>query len=446
LARRAGLRAPPLALPPACILRCMARVIDIKCPKCSAPLPIDADAQTVTCKYCGGTSAIERPGRPFHPQPGQPVVHIPAAGARGGAAISAGVGVMVLAGAGVAASLTMRSASAPSEAGGAAASIAQALGGAAPTRLRFNDHPMLADINGDGAPDVLGRVSDYNVGAWIGAFDGTTGAELWRSELLTKDASEGETLRGVAHGRVISVDSLGKVQAYDLKTGGPTWSSLLGEKARRLCEGDGVIVIETADEALHGLEPVGGKPRDVAKGAPCRAVFSSDRDSFPDYRLIGWWDLEKHGMPSLHDTDGISAHRALVPTGPGPRFLIGGKSKGTSVAMVAAIGDKKKKLWMDVVPGVDPLTTDVNVTTQEAAYIDGVLVVPYEMKDHDAGTRMAAFDANTGARLWDKQVLKKDQVSAGMAITKERVFYSSWSQVVALSLKTGEPQFTIGSD
>lgn len=428
----------------------MARLIDIKCPKCSAPLPIDADAQTVTCKYCGGTSAIERPGRPVHAQPGQPVVHVPAAGARAGVAMSVGAGVMVLIGASTAATLATRSASSPpgsagsAGASGPAASIAQALGVAPKVNFRFNDHPMLADINGDGAPDVLGRVSEYNVGAWIGAFDGTTGAELWRSELLTKDASEGDTMRGVAHGRVLSVDALGKVQAYDLKTGGPAWSSLLGEKARQICEADGVIVIETADEARHGLDPVAGKRSDVAKGTACKPVFSSDRDSFPDYRIIGWWDLEKHRLPGLHDTDGISAHRALVPTGPGPRFLLGGKSKGTSVAMVAAIGDKKKKLWMDVVPGVDPLTTDVNVTTQEAAYTDGVLVVPYEMKDHDAGTRMAAFDANTGARLWDKQVFPKDQVSSGMAISKDRVFYSSWSQVVVLSLKTGEPEFTIG--
>ena len=56
----------------------MARVIDIKCPKCAAPLPIAADATTVTCRYCGGTSVIERPGRTLQPPPGQTVVHVPA--------------------------------------------------------------------------------------------------------------------------------------------------------------------------------------------------------------------------------------------------------------------------------------------------------------------------------------------------------------------------------
>lgn len=426
----------------------MARVIDIKCPKCSAPLPIAADAQTVTCRYCGGTSVVERAGQKIHAPAGQQVVHIPAANpAAARTAVLTAVGFAVattVAGGFMAARSAAPSRSAFS--GSPSDPIATVAGsGVAEVKYRFNDHPMLADVNGDGAPDLVGRVQQYDVGSWLAAFDGTSGAELWRSELLTKDASEGETMRGVAHGRVVSIDALGKVQAYDLKNGLPAWSSLLGEKARKICEGDGVIVIETADDVRHGLEPTGGKPREVARDAPCKPVWSSDQDTTPGYSIIGWWDLEKHKLPGLHDTDGISAHRALVPSGPGPRFLLGGKSKGTSVAMVAAIGDKKKQLWMDVVPGVDPLTTDVNVTTQQAAFVDGVLVVPYSMKDRDAGTRMAAFDATTGARLWDVQVNKED-VSSGLAITPERVFHSSWSSVVVLSLKTGEKMFTVGAE
>lgn len=430
----------------------MARVIDIKCPKCSAPLPIAADAQSVTCKYCGGTSAIERPGRPFHPEPGQQVVHLPAASAAARNVVLGASTAVMLIGAGTAFAV-MQSAS-PSLAPVSGSHVQAGRAGQAPRqtgaaaqpaqRLRFHDHPMLADVNGDAAPDVIAKVSDYGSNTWIAAYDGTSGAALWRSEPLTKDASEGQTLRGVAHGRVVSVDALGKVQAYDLKTGGPAWSSLLGEKARQICEGDGLIVIETADEVRHGLEPTGGKAQKLGKDAPCKPVFSSDDDITPGYRIIGWSDFREYGLPGLHDTDGISAHRALVPTGPGPRFLLGAKSKGTSVAMVAAIGDKKKKLWIDVVPGVDPLTTDVNVTTQQAGYIDGVLVVPYRMKDHNAGTRMAAFDADTGARLWDVQALP-DQVSAGLSLSNERVYYASWTRLVVLSLKTGEQQFTLGT-
>lgn len=420
----------------------MARVIEIKCPKCSAPLPIDADAQTVTCRYCGGTSVIERPGQSGQGAPQRPPGPAPAAHASV-AKVLVGIGVVVMALGGLVSVLVLGSGHAPPQ---GAPELQAAVAIATPTAsYRFNDRPMLADINGDGAPDVIGRVSDFKIGTWIGAFDGTTGAELWRSELLTKDASEGSTLRGVAHGRVVSIDALGKVQAYDLKTGGPLWSGLLGEQAREICEGEGVIIIGTADDARHALDPIGGKPRQLAKGAACVPVFSSERDVAPGYRIIGWSDFDEYRLPGLHDIDGLAAHRALVPSGPGPRFMLGSKSTGTSVAMVAAIGDKRKREWMDVVPGVDPLTTEVNVTTQDAAFSAGVLVVPYSMKDHAGGMRMAAFDAATGARLWDVEALPSPQVSNGMAVSSERVFFSSWSQVVVLSLKTGEKQFTLGT-
>ncbi len=246
-------------------------------------------------------------------------------------------------------------------------------------------------------------------------------------------------------GRVLSADSLGKLQAYDLRTGTPSWSALLGEKAKRMCQGDGVIVVETVDEARRGYDPATGKAKDVAKGAPCAVVQSSVAEEAPGYQLVGWWKLAENGLPGLHDVEGISAHRALIPSGAGPRFLLGGRSKGSSVAMVAAV-DKKKVLWKDVVPGVDPLTTSVNVTTQEAAFSNGLLVVPYSMKDHAGGVRMACFDGASGRRLWDVEVHKKTQVSTGMSISNDDVFYASWTALYVISLKTGKLRGTIGTE
>lgn len=130
-------------------------------------------------------------------------------------------------------------------------------------------------------------------------------------------------------------------------------------------------------------------------------MFSSDRDTTPDYRIV--------------------------------------------VPMVAAVDPHKKVLWKDVVPGVDPLSTDVNVLGIEAAVIDGKLVVPYTMKDKAAGTRVACFAAATGERLWDVQALPKDSPSYGLAVAPERVFITSWfAGSVALSLQTGALEYRIG--
>lgn len=430
----------------------MAKLIDIQCPKCAAPVHIAADATSVACRYCGTTSVIDRrqtqapqqqaaPASPKAPSPATFVI-IPIFLACVMAAVGSvywGVMQRVPGVPGVASVARL-----PGVTRVPSVTRVPAVAG---TRNadHFNDRPMLADVNGDNSLDVVGKVRGASMVEYIAAFDGTNGAELWHTEPLTKDAAEAGTLRGVLLGHVIAVDALGKVQAYDLRTGNPAWSVLLGEKGRKLCDADGTIVIVTTDDVRHGLDPVTGKKRELAKNAACKPVFSSERGISPGYRIIDWPEMEHVGMPRLSDIDGITAHRGLVVEGGGPRFMLGQRSKGTSVAMVAAIDKKKKVLWMDLVPGVDPLTTDVNTLGMEAAYIDGKLIVPYAMKDSDAGTRMACFDATTGQRLWDVQALPKDDSWNGLAVSRESVFFTTWSDAsVVLSLETGELRYKLG--
>lgn len=422
----------------------MAKLIDIKCPKCAAPVHIAADATRVNCRYCGGTSVIER-GQPVMPVvPDMPVA--PAAPSRG---LGALIFSMVAIGGVAMAAALVAVRGAPGPGSGAASVWSGAPGPGSGARsvssLHFHDRPMLAHVNADGILDVLGKSRGSDMAEYMAAFDGTSGAELWRSEAMTKDAADTGTLRGVLLDRVISVDALGKVQAYDLRSGTPAWSALLGEKGQRVCESAGTIVIETADDERHGLDPTTGKKRALAKGAPCTPVFSSDKDIAPGYRIVNWPEMEKLGIPRLSDIPGITAHRALVPDGPGPRFMLGQRDKGTAVAMVAAVDQHKKVLWKEVVPGVDPMTTGVNVLGIEAAYIDGKLLVPYALKDHNAGTRIACFAADTGQRLWDVQAQPKDGTSYGMAVSPESVFLTAWFDgTVVLDLKTGVPRYRLG--
>ncbi len=412
----------------------MARLIEIKCPKCSAPVPISADATSVICRYCGGTSVIERGQTTATPgsTPGVAAPGAPARGLRNLVLAMVALGVIGVAG-GLALSRSQNAA--PAGAGRPNSSS-----------LRFIDQPMLADVNGDGVLDVLGQVLAPKMIPMLASFDGNTGAELWRSEPLTKDAADSSSLRGVLLGRVISVDTLGKVQAYDLRTGTPSWSTLLGEKARSICEGAGIIVIATTDKQRHGLDPTTGKNRELAPDAPCAPVFSSGRDIKPGYRIVGWSEMEELGLPGMTEVEGLKARRALVPDGPGPRFMLGQRDKGTAVAMVAAVDEHKKVLWKDIVPGVDPLTTAVNPLSIEAAVIDGKLVVPYALKARDAGVRIACFSVATGERLWDVQALPKADSWQGLAVAPGRVFLTSRPDAsVALSLETGELQYQLGS-
>ncbi|WP_437624855.1 outer membrane protein assembly factor BamB family protein [Sorangium sp. So ce1151] len=394
----------------------------------------------VACQYCGARSLIDRGRKPTTapiPQ-GMHVVRVtpPPSGAAPFIVLGAVTSMMVAGG--VAGFLLMRA-----PATSAAGAGARPLLGSGP-RTYFGDRPMLADVNGDGATDVIGKSSIPAGEEWIAAYDGRDGKPIWKTAVLTKDATSHEARRAVVAGRVISIDGLGKAQAYDLRTGSPSWSVSLGEKAKRVCQGNGVIVVETVDDVKHGLEPASGARRQLAKDAACKPVPSSNADEAPGYKLVGWSEFDELGLPSLHEIEGMTAHDALVPSGPGPRFLLGRRSKGSQVKMVAAV-DKKKVLWKDVVPGVDPLTTKA-MGSDEAAYEGGLLVVPYDMNDSKEGTRLACFDGGTGKRLWDVQVHKKSQVSSGISTSASDVFYATWTAVYVFSLKTGQLRYVIGTE
>ncbi len=401
----------------------------MRCSECGAPIPIPPGADTVTCDYCNTSSFVER-GREEVATPRARVVEVQVR-----EPLRRGVRLILFLTVAVPIALGLF---------GLISGLRDSDSWPAASSSRFRDRPMLADVNGDGFPDVVGKSDNLAGEEWIAAYDGRDGKVLWKTGNLSQDARSVDAMRAIAGDRLLSVDSLGKVQAYDLHTGLPSWSTLLGEKAARFCTVGGEIVVETTDRASHGLDSTSGKKRQ-ADGGACAPVFSSKRERIPGYQIIGWDRFQAFGLPSLDGIEGISAHRALVPETPGPRFLLGSRSTGSEVAMVAAV-DHGHVLWKDVVPAVDPLTTTVNVTTQDGAFSEGLLVIPYDMKDHSGGTRMACFDGKTGRRLWDVQVHRRTQVSSGIAASSTDVFFASWTALYALSLKTGELRYMLGSE
>ncbi|HSC85862.1 MAG TPA: PQQ-binding-like beta-propeller repeat protein [Polyangiaceae bacterium] len=416
-----------------------------QCPHCGAPLQIPEGAEQVVCAYCSHTSLLQRPDRParvstsadVHVIPWQPPRRsmLPFFLIAGVTALSGLIGAVVF-----------LSAATPSTSG--RQDVLQQLGQvakAATERTYFDDHPFTFDVNGDGVLDVLGRNKLPSGPCWFAAFDGKSGEPIWKTEPIAKDACESGSMRTLVGDVLISVDALGKAQAYDAKNGQPRWAGLLGETARSACGTADWLKIAKSDRQDVVLAPATGKPAEAPKTKDCPALATSSKDSNPGQRIIGWSDFDDYGLPSLHAIQGLSAHRALVVDGSDVAFMLGSKSAGSQVAMIAAV-QKKKVLWSDVVPGVDPLTTKVNVTTQLAAYGDGKLVVPYALKDSDGGMRMAAFDTATGRRIWDVQVHERTQVDGGLTVAGDTVYYGSWTALYALDAKTGSRRFVIGTE
>ncbi|HSQ68154.1 MAG TPA: PQQ-binding-like beta-propeller repeat protein [Polyangiaceae bacterium] len=423
----------------------MAKLDTSTCPKCGAPLEIRRDTTEITCPYCGNVAIVDH-GEVRAPEPpprttaGTPLR--PAAIA----IVPAILGVAIALGA----ALSARHHAASSSASGGGGT---ALGGLfSSERLSFDDSPMLADVDGDGTPDVVGHCRTNDGGSeshFLAAYAGATGKPLWRSPPGPKETFAG--MRALVGSYIVNVDELGKVQAFHLSNGTPAWSGLLGEKAKWFCADGSSAIIEASDESYTRFDLATGKkatlPATGRKRPSCAPVYASPRTGeTPTFRLIDWPEFAANGLPELHATPGMSAHRALVPVahGPGPSFLLGSKDKGTSVAMVAAV-EGGKVTWKDVVPGVDALTTDVNVTTILAAAGDGRVVIPYGLRN-EKGVRMACFDAKSGTRLWDVQVHGASNVETGITVEAGRVYYTSWTALYVLSLADGKRLFTIGYD
>lgn len=418
--------------------RQMAKLTASKCPHCGAPVNVAPDAEHVTCGYCHHSSSIQR-GRPPRGSVQQgPVIHVSAPSMPGHKWLGLAFLLPILGSlASVGVSLTRSFPSSP------VGELLHSLPGAAVlSNVGFSDQPLLFDVNEDGIMDILGKSDVPGAAAWIAAYDGRDGKELWRSAELTKEAANG--IRGLSGDTLVSVDELGKVQAYNARTGQPAWAALLGEQARGMCHGEGFVRITTSDRKNHELSLTTGQALTGKTKAPCRSIPCSRTDGGHGYRIVGWSEFRGLGLLELRSIDGMANHRALVPDQGRRYFMLGSRSPGSQVAMVAGL-EGKKVLWKTLVPAVDPLTTDVNVTTQIAAYSGDRIFIPYDLKG-SKGVRMAAFDTNTGTRLWDVPVHDKSQVTAGIAATEKDVYFASWTALYALRADTGELRFRVGKE
>ncbi len=71
------------------------------------------------------------------------------------------------------------------------------------------------------------------------------------------------------------------------------------------------------------------------------------------------------------------------------------------------------------------------------------VVVPYPLL-RNKGVRLAAFDARTGARLWDVAVHDGSPLQFGMVLTERDVYYSTADTVYVFSVERGELRLKLG--
>jgi len=411
------------------------KIVASVCPRCGAPISVAKHHTQATCGYCQLTCAVEREKPPANLEDRKAeVVYVPQSSPILAIILMSSVALVIFVSA------------AGSWIGGRQTSSASTVSSApvtASTELRFVDRPMLADANGDGHADIIGRscVAGVMGRDFIAAFDGKTGAYLWSTAALSNDQLSLSSARAVVGDKVIVADELGVVQAFRLDSGKLAWKSKLPDKPSVICQDGNQVVIEAIDATLTGFALDSGQSKGLPEGTHCRSVYSNKDDHRPEYNVVERYHFERTGLSIK--VDGMDVVRALVPAQGRVVFPLGSREKGTSVAMIAAVSDKQV-LWKTLVPGIDPLQTSFSSSAAKASYAAARLVVPYAMHERSEGVRMAAFDTSTGQRLWDKEVCKNSCEMYGMASSSDTVYLATGLIVYALNLVDGTPRFHVG--
>ena len=400
----------------------------VKCPQCGGPLDAPAGAASVKCSYCGMRIALEAPApAPRRPPPApppfvpQPLMPAPMPRGGGGARVVSTLVTLLLVG-GVAGFFVLRQQG------------CEALGS---VQWEGVHGAILADVNGDGVADVVGRLRNVTSGdrVWLAAFDGREGKKLWESEALGSYMDTYQGTLGLADDALLFAAPGGTLTAFSLRDGKRRWQASLPERAAGFCAGEaGSVRITLGDKAVAGVRLADGQAAPAAGAASCKRLADDGKHGDPGYELDD--DSFAANVP------GVRADLVLVRPG-GPRVVFGTRAEGTQVPTIAVVYPQApSRNWKSDLAGTRPLETgpfgpEAAAVTSDAAY------TVYQWTDSQKPRMLVAFDLS-GHRLWEAPLPNTAPLSAVQA-SDGHVYVSQWGRVQAYDAASGKALFAIGS-
>ncbi|HTJ84652.1 MAG TPA: PQQ-binding-like beta-propeller repeat protein [Polyangiaceae bacterium] len=393
----------------------MSEAVTTRCPNCGAHLPIESGSAALTCKFCGVTSRAPAPPRaptpPWTPPTQGPIVARPVRPApprTAGVVVLVAFASLVAVGAG-AAILALRSAPtrafSPPEPVTAHAFVPAAVPTTGPS-LRFERgaRPLVGDLDGDGAADILVRSSTALI-----ALDGKTGKERWRA--TPKAESYHSAMTRLGNKVLVSGDV--SVEAF---------VATLADKVRHPCRGSGSkarFLLAGNDVAVLDIDS--GAVTEEKKGAPCDDAVTDgpmeadvERRHFPvdflpgDLQALSCGGVNVQGSfnyvspdpcgPALRmsaDALGEIDPDAAIPLD-GGHVLVGRKRRGKKAPM-AAYAKQGKLVWQSACSTDEP--ADLKEESADAVGFDGTrLAVGCSI---GGAPHLVVFDAKSGKRISD---------------------------------------------
>ena len=409
--------------------------VSIKCPNCAAQLGVKADQDDATCTYCGTAVVVRRRSkileRPLPPPVTAPAGRPVVTAQRSRWGCLAAIGIMVA----VVAPMAM-----------VVKDCAKKTGLIAPDwEWDGVDAVILADINGDGVLDALGRVRKLQPEDTLaaGAFDGKTGKALWRSEPLGLRGDILHTVSGLAPGLLMMAGRPGELVGMNSADGSVKWRIRLAEKIEHVCEGPapGNVVVLTADKRAQVIALADGRVEGPAPDDTCKPLPTDDADEESADRQIWSWH-GSHEAEVPRELEGMRVDEALHHPQSGVTIALGTKQPGTGIPMIARVTSGTGAAWIAMVPGGDPLAAPTGSAEAENTAVDGDgVAVAYNVK-FAHGYRVALFAASDGRRLWDAE-MDSDMPLSAVRMSPTHVFVSRWDGLYVFDRATGKKAYVI---
>lgn len=418
-------------------------IVSLDCPNCGAKLPPREDTGRTRCDYCGAT--FETAKTVAHHRPLTDHAHV--AGIRRVVAIGLGVAFAVL-GVVVAGALAL----VPGGAVGPRVDPVE-LGQVAVPGLVRSEASFGWDDNGgppavvtiDGKEHVLGRIRDRTGGGdqlHIAAFAADTGAERYRVGPLGS-YSDGyrATHFAVVGGRLVVTDFRGTLKIHDLASGAAQKEVALTDRADALC-----LTQESGEAPRLHLKQVDEREFlvDASAGALKDAKLPKDCDDL-DFGRDG--DPRARRQDRLRRAPKVDGFEAEAVHLAGDLAVARGvKSPGTAYPMAVGFDPKTHAVrWKSPVAAVDLASVRERDNAQDAL-VAGRYVATYG--EGQEFWHLTAFDAETGARLWDHKLRSVFAVDwlQGLAVTDKNIYLVRMSSLEVHDAATGALKATIGAE
>lgn len=376
------------------------KAIRVTCPNCGATLRVAEAATTAKCEYCGTASSVMRRTKILERVIAPSQSTMPRAVQRHTRAWFVIVLLAVIAPiaiAGVCVATAVRRVSVDINVPSTVTTKYTAPKDRPPS-WQGTDNVLLADINGDGTPELVGRGRRVNAGdiVMLVALDLATGKTVWTGDVL---GTYSETYQGplaLAGDILLHALDSGELRAYALSSGKQLWKLTLDERVAYFCPGATPTTIDAvgADDMIRPIDrdgtlgtqraaPKTARRKDVCPRLPSDDVtaFELAKQTFSDDKQLG----KKTGL-----------YVDAIITGPGGRILSGSRAKGTHVTTLISLDQQDNERWRAT---ASPDGLGAEGAPRHVVVGEKDVCIVYYSKDY----RTACFALADGTRRWDAE-------------------------------------------